>query len=377
MQSGGEAAMTELEMPDISPRMLVVDDDEALLKLMSAIIGERASRCDLATSLQDARNLMETTRYDILFLDLKLPDGWGTSLLEERLNFDPSTVAVIVSAEQALDTVIQVIRQGAYDFITKPFRLELFQERLARVLEEWRSRRRYQYYQTHLEGLVKTMMDKLSQATRQIEGTYDATVAALGAALDLRDPETEEHCRRVAENSLRLGKALRLGQAELRTLRWSAYLHDIGKIGIPEHVLFKSSGLTAMEMEQVKMHPVLGFNMLSSISFLKEAAEVVLYHHEKYDGSGYPHGLKGADIPLPARIFAVVDAMDAMINDRPYRRALPFSAFLEELELQSGKHFDPDIAREVLQIPEDAWRVEAGAEKPIPERIVDAPASRK
>ncbi|UCF99979.1 MAG: response regulator [Spirochaetaceae bacterium] len=353
----------ELAIPPLMPKILVVDDDPTILKLISLIISRRHLTCDTAAGIRSAKSLMEKNRYDIVFLDLMLPDGSGFDLLEERLSFNRSAVVVIITGEQVLDTAVQVIRNGAYDFITKPFSLALFEERLARVVEEWHSRVRYQYYQTHLEGLVGAMTDKLLQTSAQIDRIYDMTVAALGAALDLRDPETEDHCWRVAENSVLLGKTLGLSQVDQRNLRWSAYLHDIGKIGIPEHILSKSTGLSGEEMELVKVHPLLGFKMISNIDFLKGATDVVLFHHEKYDGSGYPYGLKGTDIPLAARIFAIIDAMDAMIYDRPYRKALPFSLFVEELKKQAGRHFDPELVRKFLEFPEMSWRIEEKTER--------------
>lgn len=353
----------DLAIPPLLPKILVVDDDEAILRLVSMIIKRRRLACDTAAGISAARLFMEKNRYDIIFLDLTLPDGSGIDLLEERLNFNTNAVVVIITGDQALDTAVQVIRRGAYDFISKPFGLTLFEERLAKVVEEWHSRVRYQYYQNHLEGLVGAMTDKLLQTSEQIDRIYDMTVAALGAALDLRDPETEEHCWRVSENSVLLGTALGLSQENLRNLKWSAYLHDIGKIGIPEHVLSKRSELTGEEMELVKVHPVLGFKMISNIDFLKGATDVVLFHHEKYDGSGYPYGLKGADIPLAARIFAIIDTMDAMIYDRPYRKALPFSRFVEEIKRQAGKHFDPELVQKFIEFPEIAWRVEGKTER--------------
>ena len=154
-----------------------------------------------------------------------------------------------------------------------------------------------------------------------------------------------------------LGRALELSDHELRNLKWSAYLHDIGKIGIPDHILSKPSALTAEEMEMIKDHPMLGYEMISGIEFLKQATEVVLYHHERYDGSGYPFGLKGERIPLAARIFAVVDTMDAMVFDRPYRKALPFSACVEEIKKEAGRQLDPNVVARFLEIPESRWLV--------------------
>jgi response regulator RpfG family c-di-GMP phosphodiesterase len=312
------------------------------------------------------RLLLSKNSYDIVLVDLQLPDGSGLSILDEQGAVPQGSIVVIITGQQNLEPAIQAIRRGTYDYITKPFSVQELGERLSRAVEEWRSRARYRYYQIHLEALLNQQTEALRETTRKIERVYDSAVYALGAALDLKDPETEEHCRRVARNSARLGIELALSKEQLRNLSWSAYLHDIGKIGIPEHVLGKAASLDPQEMEIVKAHPLMGFRMISNIGFLKGATEVVLYHHERYDGSGYPHGLRGNDIPLAARIFAVIDALDAITSDRPYRKAQPFSVVVEELKRGSGKQFDPDIVERFLQIPQQAW----GTEKTT--RIVDA-----
>ncbi len=345
----------ELPVSVRTPRLLAVDDEPAILRMITHLVGRESLPCDIASSLKEARAALKSREYDILFLDLTLPDGSGLELLQDPRVRARKVLVVIVTGEHDLEKALQVIRSGAYDFITKPFTLKLFDERLAKVVQEWASRSRLSFYQTSLEALVREKADQLRRQNRRMEQVYDMTVRALGAALDLRDPETEEHCRRVSENSVRLGEKLGLGPRELRNLRWSSYLHDIGKIGIPERILQKTSPLDASEMEVIKGHPLLGQRMIAGIDFLQGATDVVLYHHEKYDGSGYPHGLAGSDIPLSARIFAIMDAMDAMTFDRPYRAALSYETFVQELQRQRGRHFDPQIVDRFLELPASLW----------------------
>ncbi len=346
----------ELVIPPLMPRFLVVDDNEAIRQLLVRIVLTRYPECAATGDLAGARRLLSESRYDILVLDLVLNDGSGSALLEERELLASEGVVIVITGQQELETALTTIRQGAFDYVVKPFNRTTISERLENAVQEWRSRVRGTYYKLHLERLVNAMTAKLLAADERIEAAYDMTVAALGAAMDLRDPETYEHCRRVADCSVRLGAAMGLGDRELKNLRWSSYLHDIGKIGIPERILDKASELTEEERNQIKEHPLLGFRMISSIEFLKDAAEVVLYHHEKYDGSGYTCGLKGEGIPLAARVFAVADAMDAMLHDRPYRKALPFSELKAELVRQSGRHFDPSVVAAFLEFPESVWR---------------------
>jgi response regulator RpfG family c-di-GMP phosphodiesterase len=339
----------ELELP-LKPEILVVDDENSLLKLIASILATGGHKSDLARSVQEAVQALGRKPYDIVFLDLGLPDGSGLSVLEKIVEMYTRCLVIVITGVHDLQTAVKSIRKGAFDYITKPFSVMLFQERFSSVLEEWKSRVFAQSYQDYLENLVKERTSTLSSTKRKIEHVYDTTVHALGAALDLRDPETEEHCRRVSTNSVRLGERLGICGQSLKDLKWGSYLHDIGKIGIPESILLKPGNLTEEEMSVVKKHSQLGHSMIKNIDFLEEAGQVVLFHHEKWNGEGYPVGLKGKDIPLYARIFSVSDAFDAMIVDRPYRAALPFDFIVDELRKCSGTHFDPDIVEQFLQI---------------------------
>jgi response regulator RpfG family c-di-GMP phosphodiesterase len=340
----------EIDLP-VKPEILVVDDEHSLLKLISSILTAGGHTNDLASSVRDALRALGGKTYDIVFLDLGLPDGSGLSVLEKIVEMSPRCLVIVITGVHDLQTAVKSIRKGAYDYITKPFSVMLFQERFSTVLEEWKSRVFAQSYQDYLEKLVRDSTSTLSTTERRIEHVYDTTVKALGKALDLRDPETEEHCRRVSANSTLLGECLGVGGQQLKDLKWGSYLHDIGKIGIPEGILLKPGNLTEDEMAVVKKHAQLGYSMIKNIDFLEDAGQVVLFHHEKWNGSGYSMGLKGKDIPLNARIFAVSDAFDAMIVDRPYRKAMSFEVVAAELGKCSGTHFDPDVVDRFLRIP--------------------------
>jgi response regulator RpfG family c-di-GMP phosphodiesterase len=338
-----------IDLPGL-PNILIVDDEYSLLNLISSLLKTKGFKSDAAQNLNEAYGALSKRRYDIVFLDLTLPDGSGFKVLERALDIFPETLVVIITCIHDLEIAVSAIRKGAYDYITKPFSVTLFQDRLATVIEEWKSRTFTKSYQNYLETLVKEKTDELTKTVSTIEHVHDTTVLALGAALDLRDPETEEHCRRVSENSIRLGMNFGIKDSRLRSLKWGSYLHDIGKIGIPENILLKKGPLTDEEFSVVKRHSILGQVMIKNIDFLTGASEVVLYHHEKYDGTGYPMGLRGSEIPLFARIFAVVDAFDAMAYDRPYRKALTQKKVIKELKKGSGTHFDPDILEKFLQM---------------------------
>jgi putative nucleotidyltransferase with HDIG domain len=290
---------------------------------------------------------------------VNLPDGSGLSLVEG--NGVESPLVVVITGRSDIETAIEAIRRGAIDYITKPFTVGHFLQRVDRAIEEWRSRRRLQGQARMLETLVRMKTDELTRSSRQIDEVHDKTVLALGAALCLKDSETADHCERVSENSVKLGALLGLSPFELRNLRWGAYLHDVGKIGVPESILLKPGPLTTDERHTIEKHPLMGYNMIRNIEFLVNATDVVLSHHERFDGAGYPHGLRGTRIPLHARIFSIMDTMDAMTSDRPYRSALPFSKVASEADRQSGPQFDPEIVETFLSAPQTTWRVQERA----------------
>lgn len=196
----------------------------------------------------------------------------------------------------------------------------------------------------------------LGAALRHIELTYDETLRALGAALDLRDMETAGHSERVTRYSLLIARAMNSSQEELLQITRGAYLHDIGKIGIPDSILRKEGKLTPQEMDVMRTHVRIGYELVRRIAFLMPAAEIILSHHECYDGSGYPLGLRERQIPRGARIFALADALDAITSDRPYRAAQPLNSAREEIARGAGTKFDPEAAEAFLSLPDHALR---------------------
>jgi len=210
-------------------------------------------------------------------------------------------------------------------------------------------------YQLNLQQQVDERTQQLTVAITQLEQSYDDTLEALGSALDLKDAETEGHCQRVTAFTISIAKAVPVPLPYLPVLARAAFLHDIGKMAIPDMILRKPGPLDNDERTIMRTHCEIGFNMLTKIPFLRDAAEIVLAHQEFFDGTGYPRGLRGEQIPLGARIFSIADAMDAMISDRPYRKALPMSHAREEIRRCAGTQFDPKVVEVFLSIPEQHW----------------------
>jgi putative nucleotidyltransferase with HDIG domain len=224
-----------------------------------------------------------------------------------------------------------------------------------RALEHRRLVLENRNYQRNLERLVEERTSQLQGAIEQLERSYDDTLAALGGALDLKDAETEGHCKRVTAFTIAIAKTMNVDPEMLPQIARAAFLHDIGKMAIPDHILRKPGPLTPEERDIMRTHCEIGYNMVTRIPFLREAAEIVLSHQEFYDGTGYPRGLRGEEIPLGARIFAVADALDAMISDRAYRKALPISHAREEIQRCSGTQFDPKVVEVFIKMEPTLW----------------------
>ena len=264
------------------------------------------------------------------------------------------------------------MKQGADDYLMKPFQLDAVVASVARALEMRRLERELDDYRTRLEEKVDERTGQLQAALEHIGQIYDETLEALGAALDLKDGDTAGHARRVTRYCMEIAKVMGCSQEQMRQLKRGAYLHDIGKIAIPDAILLKPAKLMPDEMSVMSAHPYLGYEFVGRISFLAEAAEIVLTHHERYDGSGYPQGLMGDEIPLGARIFAVADTLDAMTSDRPYRRAVSFAAAREEIRRQSGRQFEPQVVEAFFSLPEHIWgeiRMEVAESRPSPKVV--------
>jgi putative nucleotidyltransferase with HDIG domain len=224
-----------------------------------------------------------------------------------------------------------------------------------RALENRRLKLENRAYQTNLEALVTARTEQLRQAITTLERSYDITLEALGNALDLKDAETEGHSKRVTAFTIAIARAMGLSADQIRVIARGAFLHDIGKMAIPDAILRKPGALDTEEIAIMQEHCYRGYQILKRIPFLTEASEIVYAHQEKYDGTGYPRGLKGEQIPLGARIFSVADTLDAMTSDRPYRAKLPFSVAREEIQRWSGRQFDPQVVNTFLQMPENIW----------------------
>jgi putative nucleotidyltransferase with HDIG domain len=340
-------------MPD---RILVVDDEEPIREIVASMLGTAGYACKQASSGLEALAILTSgEEFELMLSDLMMADLDGIGLLERTKEKYPDMPVVMVTAVHDISVALAAIRNGAYDYLLKPFEREQLLNTVSRALENRRLKVENRTYQTNLESLVKARTDQLQAAVGNLERSYDITLEALGDALDLKDSETEGHSKRVTAFTIAIARAMGLPRDQINTIARGAFLHDIGKMAIPDKILKKPGKLEPAEFNIMKEHAHLGYQIVKKIPFLAEAAEIVYSHQEKYDGSGYPRGLRGEQIPLGARIFSIADTLDAITSDRIYRPAQTLQAAREEIAKWAGRQFDPEVVRVFLEMPDNIW----------------------
>lgn len=343
-----------LEVSHGRARVLVVDDEPDIRDILFDLLSFDY-HCKSVSSAEEALDVLAIEKIDLVISDITMGGMSGLEMIPHVLALSPETVVVMISGMQTIESAIEALRVGAFDYIMKPFDLRQVESAVKRALEHYELREAKRRYENHLEELVEQRTVELDRTLRSLEDAYRSTLKALTAALETRDAETHGHSERVVTFSLRLGRELGLDKAQLTALEFGALLHDIGKIGVPDAILRKPAKLDEAEWAKMREHPLHGQAILREIEFLEGAARVVAQHHERWDGSGYPLGLRGCEIDLNARIFAVADAFDAMISDRVYRRGRPYEAAAAELDAWVGRQFDPQVVEAFHRVPREDW----------------------
>lgn len=339
-------------------KILIADDEADIRELLGDFLIGEGFQCILAANAFDALEKFKSDGdIDLVMSDIRMPGRTGLELLSDVKDIDEDVMVIMISAVKDIESAITAMSRGAYDYVAKPFKLTEVALIARKAIEKRKLVLQNKEYQRELERMVAERTKELQNALEALDRTYTFTLRALVTALDTRDEETQGHSLRVAKYTLKLAELLGWGDTEqLKTLEYGALLHDIGKIGIPDAVLKKPGALTKAEWEVMRTHPEVGYKILHKIEFLEEASEIVLFHHERFMGAGYPSGLKGKDIPIGARIFAVADTVDAMTSERPYRDALSFEDASNELNKFSGIQFDPRVVAAFHSVPLDFWK---------------------
>jgi putative two-component system response regulator len=351
--------MTEVESPllpldaDSPARILIVDDEPANLEFLRHVLeGQGYAELYDATDARDAADRLDEIAPDVIILDLMMPGFDGFQFMERVKEWLPHDVYVpllVVTADTAADTRRRALAAGASDFLTKPLSPAEVRLRVRNLV-------RTRFLHGQLRDQNASLERRVSERTSELEEARQEILDRLARAAEFRDDDTGQHTQRVGWLSARLAQVLGLAEDRVDLTRKAAPLHDIGKIGIPDAILLKEGRLTPEERSVMEAHTSIGARILSGSRYplLQFAEEIALSHHERWDGGGYPNGLRGEEIPLSGRIVAAADVFDSLTHVRPYKPAWTVQETIREIKAEAGRHFDPQVVEALLRIVPEA-----------------------
>lgn len=340
-------------MIDSAPyTVLVIDDDPAIRKVLSLGLERLGYKVRLATNGQEGIDLLESGEFepDVVLLDIRMPIRTGRETLPKIREMKPLIPVIMLTAFNDLTTGLEMMKNGAFDYLVKPSRLEQISDTISRAIrykqlirEKVEQDQKNEEYRKSLEMTMQTKTAELNDTYEKLKVANLQTVQVLAETIEAKDHYTQGHCERVRYLAVKLARQLDFPQPSIEALEFAALLHDIGKIGIPERILNKEGPLNPEELEIIKMHPLIGAQILSIVEFFTPAINGVRHHHERWDGAGYPDKVAGENIDPIAQVITLADSFDAMAQSRPYRMALPMEAILDEIKRERGRQFAPRV----------------------------------
>ena len=327
-------------------RILVVDDEAGILDTTRQFLERAGHTVHTAMNVSAAIGHIEENHFDVVVSDIIMPGMTGIDLLRRLRDISPYSKTILITGEPNLETAAEAVRQGAFDYLSKPISRDSLCKTVETALVVKALEDKTRNYHEDLEEQVQVRTEKLRRALYSI-------IDVLGKAVEVRDPYTAGHQRRVTRFATAIAKEMELSENTIEAVKMAGLVHDLGKIAVPAEILAKPGKITRAEFEIMKQHSQVGYDLLKDVDFEWPVADIVVQHHERIDGSGYPNGLSGDGILLEAKIIAVADVVEAMASHRPYRPALGIDVALEEIADKKGTHFDRDIADACLRIFRD------------------------
>ncbi|MCD6320132.1 MAG: response regulator [Candidatus Desulfofervidaceae bacterium] len=336
-------------------QVLVVDDEKFVADTVGLMVSHAGYPYKVASSAQEALELLAKEDFALVITDIMMPEYDGLWLIEKALTFYPELAIVVLTGLASIDLAVKCLKNGAYDFLTKPVSYDVLEVTIEKVLEKRKLKLSLKHYQYHLEEMVKERTAQLEKAHEEIKSLQLELIYRLVLAAEYKDRTTANHLKRISHYSAIIAQNFGLSTQEVEEIFYAAPMHDVGKIGIPDKLLLKPEKLTPEEQEIMKQHTIIGARILggSDYSLLQKAERIALTHHEKYDGTGYPQGLKGEEIPIEGRIVAIADVFDALTFPRPYKPAYRWEKAFDIIYKERGKHFDPKLIDVFLDAKEE------------------------
>ncbi len=338
--------------------ILIIDDEESIRNVLHTHLHKEGYNVIPSKGGASVFDDLKNNPFDIVISDIKMPDVDGFKVLDfVKTHYDTVPVVMLTGLSE-VGVAVEVMKRGAFDYAVKPVQkkdlLVIIKKALEHrdLLERNKTlERENREYQLSLEKRVLERTMELDSKTAEVKKAYSILksmnlqfVNVLAETIEAKDRHTRGHCNRMRFLCVELGRLAGLSEKDIEILEYASILHDLGKIGVSDFILNKNGPLDKDELYRIKEHPEIGEKILQSIPMMDTVARIIGAHHENFDGTGYPKGLKGSDIPLPARIIAVADIYDAMTSDRPYRKGLPLNVVLDEMSRVSGTQLDPDMA---------------------------------
>ncbi len=354
----------------MEPRIvLFVDDDPEILKVLRRMVRGDGLTVLTATGPEHAFEILKGVEIPVVVSDHQMPEMLGVDFLAALRERHPESIRILLTGQAEMQIAVEAINRGEiYRMITKPCRREELRGTLGQAFEHFEMRREIERLDhlasdrnealkdlnRELEAKVRERTHQLAASNRDLRLAYVQTIGVLAEAIDAKDPYTRGHSDRVGVYASRIAREMGLQRKPIERIYIAGLLHDVGKIGVPDAIIAKPGRLTESETRQIREHVTTGARILGSVVFLADVVPCVLHHHEWFDGSarGYPEQLAGAAIPLPSRVIAVADTVEAMTSDRPYRKALPLETVLREIHRFRGSQFDPVVAEAFLAMAE-------------------------